>query len=177
MVENATNYSAKLLDVSRVLEVYNEYALQYEEGNAVYTGDIVNMKESECFDDVTIVNGLWTSDTHASIISNYLYSINNIGSSAYAPYIAGTNAPEFDAYAKGVFFGITASHDQYDLALAVMEGVAHLLAKNINFINQTQNTSDTIISTGGGTKSELWCQLKANVTHKQVMIITAFPSI
>ncbi len=88
----------------------------------------------------------------------------------FLPYIAGTNAPEFNSNAKGVFFGISASHDKYDFALAVMEGVAHLLAKNIRFISQTQPVSERIISTGGGARSELWCQLKADITGKTVAI-------
>ncbi len=88
----------------------------------------------------------------------------------FLPYIAGTNAPEFNSDAKGVFYGITAAHDKYDFALSVMEGVAHLLTKNIRFISKTQPISDTIISTGGGARSEIWCQLKADVTGKTVAI-------
>lgn len=88
----------------------------------------------------------------------------------FLPYIAGTNAPEFNPNAKGMFYGITASHDKYDFVLAVMEGVAHLLQKNIQFINQTQPVAERIISTGGGTHSSLWCQLKADVTGKTIAI-------
>ena len=47
----------------------------------------------------------------------------------FLPYIVGTNAPEFDADACGVFYGIRTKHDRADFAYAVMEGVAHMLKK------------------------------------------------
>jgi len=92
------------------------------------------------------------------------------GQLLFLPYIAGTNAPEFNSFVKGGFFGVSVSHDKYDFALAVMEGVAHLLKKNIDFIEQTQNVSGAIISTGGGAKSAVWSQMKADITGRIIAI-------
>lgn len=88
----------------------------------------------------------------------------------FLPYINGVNAPEFNLDARGVFYGIKSSHDKYDFAYAVMEGVSHLLAKNINFIKKIGVVSDMIISTGGGAKSDFWSQLKADITGLTVAI-------
>lgn len=88
----------------------------------------------------------------------------------FLPYINGVNAPEFNKDASGVFYGVNISHDKYDFAYAVMEGVAHLLAKNIDFIKKTGVESDSIISTGGGAKSDFWSQLKADITGISVGI-------
>lgn len=82
----------------------------------------------------------------------------------FLPYINGVNSPEFDPNACGVFYGLKLKHDVYDLAYAVMEGVAHLLASNIEYLRKIGISADRIISTGGGAKSGLWCQLKADIS-------------
>ncbi len=88
----------------------------------------------------------------------------------FLPYIVGTNAPEFDADACGVFFGIRDKHDEVDFAYAVMEGVAHMLAKNIDDISAAGTKVERIIATGGGAKSDIWCQIQADVTGVPVEI-------
>jgi sugar (pentulose or hexulose) kinase len=88
----------------------------------------------------------------------------------FLPYIMGTNAPEFDTNASGVFYGIKADHDKIDFAYAVMEGVSFLLDRNIQALNNNNMTFGRIISTGGGAKSDLWCQLKADITGLVVEI-------
>ena len=88
----------------------------------------------------------------------------------FLPYLVGTNAPEFDADANGVFWGLRQEHDAIDMAGAVMEGVAFVLRKNCDHIaaNGVQPTS--IIATGGGAKSAIWCQLQADITGLPVSI-------
>lgn len=85
----------------------------------------------------------------------------------FLPYINGTNAPEFDTDASGLFVGLKTRHDAYDLAGAVMEGVALLLDRTLESL-QPRPTS--IISTGGGAKSPLWLQLKADITGIEVKV-------
>jgi xylulokinase len=86
------------------------------------------------------------------------------GKLLFLPCIAGTNAPDFNANASGVFFGFKDGADRYDFALAVMEGVAHMLNTNIQHLMAAGVRADRIVSNGGGTKSALWCQLKSDVT-------------
>lgn len=88
----------------------------------------------------------------------------------FLPYIMGVNAPEFDTEASGVFYGIRVDHDRVDFAYAVMEGVALLLDRNIKDLKKANMTFNRIISTGGGAKSDLWSQLKADITGLVVEI-------
>lgn len=44
----------------------------------------------------------------------------------FLPYLVGTNSPEFDNRATGVFWGLRGEHDCFDMAYAVMEGVEFL---------------------------------------------------
>lgn len=82
----------------------------------------------------------------------------------FLPYLVGSNAPELDTDVSGVFFGLRSQHDGYDMAHAVMEGVAHMLRKNCDHIAAAGTPVSRIIATGGGAKSALWCQLQADVT-------------
>lgn len=88
----------------------------------------------------------------------------------FLPYITGSNAPDFNGDATGVFFGIRAAHDRYDFALGVMEGVACLLRKNVAFLRSAGIHADRIVSTGGGSRSALWSQLKADYTGCTVSV-------
>ena len=68
----------------------------------------------------------------------------------FLPYLVGTNAPEFDADAAGMFWGLRQEHDVFDMAHAVMEGVAFMLRKNCDAIAAKGTKPDHIIATGGG---------------------------
>ena len=88
----------------------------------------------------------------------------------FLPYMVGTNAPEFDADAKGVFWGLRQEHDNIDMAGAIMEGVAYVLQKNLVHIHSNGIQLSNIIATGGGAKSPIWCQMYADITGLPVRI-------
>ncbi len=80
----------------------------------------------------------------------------------FLPYLQGVSGPEYDSGARGVFYGIQRQHDRLDFAYAVMEGVTQLLLKNIRLL-PAFGEGARLLSTGGGAKSDFWCQLKADV--------------
>lgn len=88
----------------------------------------------------------------------------------FLPYLVGTNSPEFDTEANGVFWGLRQEHDAYDMAGAVMEGVAFVLRKNCDYIAKNGVKPTSIIATGGGAKSPIWCQMQADITGLPVRI-------
>ena len=88
----------------------------------------------------------------------------------FLPYLVGTNAPEFDAEANGVFWGLRQEHDAIDMAGAVMEGVSFVLRKNCEYIARNGMAPTGIIATGGGAKSAIWCQMQADITGLAVRI-------
>jgi sugar (pentulose or hexulose) kinase len=88
----------------------------------------------------------------------------------FLPYILGTNSPEFNQKAKGVFYGIKINNRKIDFARAVLEGIAFLLNKNIEFLKSKGINIKKIISLGGGSKSKVWNQMKADVTNKEIYI-------
>lgn len=88
----------------------------------------------------------------------------------FLPYLVGTNSPEFDSDATGVFWGLRQEHDAYDMAAAVMEGVSFVLRKNCDYIAENGLSPSSIIATGGGAKSPIWCQMQADITGLPVLI-------
>lgn len=88
----------------------------------------------------------------------------------FLPYLVGTNSPEFDSDANGVFWGLRQEHDAYDMAGAVMEGVSFVLRKNCDYIAKNGVAPTSIIATGGGAKSPIWCQMQADITGLPVRI-------
>lgn len=83
----------------------------------------------------------------------------------FLPYLTGVNPPDFDPEARGAFLGLRLQHDRIDLALAVMEGIAHLLRRNIDDLATHEGMQlGELASAGGGTMSRFWNQLKADAT-------------
>ncbi len=88
----------------------------------------------------------------------------------FLPYLVGTNAPEFDREATGVFFGLRQEHTAAQMAKAVMEGVCFVLRKNCEDILSKGTQISSIVATGGGAKSPVWCQLQADITGLPVEV-------
>lgn len=88
----------------------------------------------------------------------------------FLPYLTGVNAPEYDLNARGVFYGLQIKHGRAHLVRAVMEGVAYLLKKNLETLERLGIEVKSLISMGGGAKSEVWNQIKADITGKPLMV-------
>ena len=87
------------------------------------------------------------------------------------PFLSGTGAPEFDPNAKGVFFGLALKHTKGHFVRAIMESVAYMIAKNVTVMADLGVKLDEIRSLGGGAKSDLWCQIKADAMQATVAVV------
>src|SRR6185437_3486513 len=88
----------------------------------------------------------------------------------FLPQITGINPPDFLATARAAFVDLTLATDGTDLAYAVMEGVAHLLRSNVEYCARAVGPITTLVSTGGGTASRFWTQLKADVCNVRIEV-------
>lgn len=82
-VENTPDCHANLIDLSKALENYNQFALEYSRNSDGNIENIINIQRPENFEELNIINGLWGKADHANIVKNYLYSETNIGENAY----------------------------------------------------------------------------------------------
>ncbi len=80
------------------------------------------------------------------------------------PYVSGSVTPTFDPQARGVLFGLTLRHERRHVVRALLEGVAFALADLVDAERPLGAEPLELRSVGGGAKSRLWCQIKADVT-------------
>lgn len=85
------------------------------------------------------------------------------------PHLQGAMAPEANGKAKGVFYGITLHHNKGHFIRAVMESVAFIVRRNIEVIEAMNIPVKEIRALGGGSKSPVWNQIKADVTGRRVI--------
>lgn len=87
------------------------------------------------------------------------------------PHLSGASNPEYNAMARGVFYGMTLGHERKHFSRAILEAVAYMLRRNVEQIEGIGETVSGIYSMGGGAKSDIWCRIKADVTGKKVETI------
>jgi xylulokinase len=89
------------------------------------------------------------------------------------PAFSGTATPTFAPEARGVLFGLTLDHDHARIARAALEGVAFTLAALIDESRRLGVEPVELRSVGGGARSALWGQIKADVTGLPVRVPAA----
>jgi xylulokinase len=80
------------------------------------------------------------------------------------PHWAGSGTPWFDTTSKGAILGLTFSTGRSELAKAVLEGLTYELRVNLDLLKEGQVVIDELRAIGGGARSDLWLQLKADIT-------------
>jgi xylulokinase len=89
----------------------------------------------------------------------------------FLPYMMGERSPIWNTNARGVFFGLTLSTTAAMMFRAVLEGTAFALAHNVEIGKKSGIKIDEIRSIGGGSKSQLWNQIKADVLGMPIAIL------
>lgn len=94
------------------------------------------------------------------------------GGVVFLPYMAGERCPIWDPYSKGVFFGVTLKSHRKELIRAIMEGCGYGLRQLCEIAERVTETEyKGFLSVGGGSKSEIWARIKADITGKTIVIL------
>lgn len=88
------------------------------------------------------------------------------------PHFMGAGSPEFNSQAKGLFFGISLNTGKAHFIRAIMEAVSYMLKRNIELLEKMGIKVKEICSIGGGAKSNLWNQIKADVIGIPVVTLS-----
>lgn len=88
----------------------------------------------------------------------------------FLPYMYGERSPIWDTYARGVFFGLTLATQKRDLIRAVMEGAAYGLRHNVEQAAAAGFPIARLVCVGGGARSQLWNQIKADVLSQPIYL-------
>jgi xylulokinase len=81
----------------------------------------------------------------------------------FLPYLSGERSPHNNPLATGAWTGLNATHKRDQLAYAVAEGVGFGLLDGLHTIASQCPPSQTLSLVGGGSRSEGWAQLLANI--------------
>lgn len=91
----------------------------------------------------------------------------------FLPYLQGERTPHLDAYARGGWIGLTASHTRRHLVRSVLEGVAFSLKDCFAILQEQGLALEQMRATGGGAKSPLWRQIIADVLGVELVTTNA----
>ncbi len=86
------------------------------------------------------------------------------------PHFAGSGTPVFDTASRGAILGLTFSTRRVDLAKALLEGLTYELRLNLDLLKAGGIQIQVLRAIGGGAKSDLWLQLKADITGIPVVV-------
>ena len=90
----------------------------------------------------------------------------------FLPYLSGERSPHPDPLARGAFVGLTLAHDRRHLTRAVLEGVAFGLRDGLDLmVAAGMPAPDQIRASGGGTASDLWRQILADVLDAEIATV------
>lgn len=79
------------------------------------------------------------------------------------PYFNGSGTPTCDLSMKGAFLGLTMSTTRHDIAKAIVESLSYELKLNLETMKQTGISIDTLRCVGGGARSPVGLQNKADI--------------
>lgn len=92
------------------------------------------------------------------------------GGVIFLPYLMGERSPHNDTRIRGAFIGLSADTTRAQMSRAVMEGVAFALCDCLSIaVEGGADIRETTIC-GGGARSEVWCQIIADVLGIPVSI-------
>ena len=85
------------------------------------------------------------------------------------PYWNSVLNPYWDPLASGLVIGLRGHHGQHHVYRAILEGIAFEVFGHFEGVETGLGGSiERLVLTGGGSKSDLWCQIFANVTAKTI---------
>jgi xylulokinase len=92
------------------------------------------------------------------------------GGLLFLPYMLGERSPIWNTDARGVLFGLSLVTNRAQIIRALMEGAAYGLRHNIDVAEETGTHFHVLRSVGGGSRSAVWNQIKADVLGRPIHV-------
>jgi len=91
------------------------------------------------------------------------------GNLIFTPWLYGERTPVEDHLLRGGFFNLSLTTDRARLVRAVYEGVAYNSRWLLGYIEKfTRRPVESLNMVGGGAKSDVWCQIFADVLDRPI---------
>ncbi len=85
------------------------------------------------------------------------------GGLGFVPALSGSMTPRWNDLARGSFTGMSMDHGRAEMARAVLEGCVFGLRDIVDRLKQMQLPVTAVHVGGGGARSDLWLQMKADI--------------
>jgi xylulokinase len=118
----------------------------------------------------------WYRDTlcpgadFGDLLAEAAHAPNGCDGLTFLPYLTGERTPLCDPKARGGFIGLLRLHTRAHLTRAVIEGICLGLADSLELIRKAGTTVKEATVTGGGTRSDLWMQILADIGNVKVVL-------
>jgi len=90
----------------------------------------------------------------------------------FFPYLMGERTLG-TPFARGVFFGVTLRTGTGAMVRAIMEGITFELRRTLEIVESAGHVVHEVYTIGGGARSDLWSQIKADIYKKPVYTFEA----
>jgi len=80
------------------------------------------------------------------------------------PHFDGAVSPVPDARLRGALWGLCLQHGRTDIYRAILESLAFCLRENLALLRDSGLRIEVVRAIGGGARSDVWLQIKADVT-------------
>lgn len=124
-------------------------------------------------DEIGLYDGAQTADTDPYDLLTQAAAQAPVGSGGviFTPWLHGNRCPFEDPNATGMFFGLKLDTTKGEMIRAVLEGVCYHLRWMLENQSRKIKTSDTIRFVGGGARSDVICQMLADITGRRIEIV------
>jgi xylulokinase len=113
-----------------------------------------------------------TGGTEASLDAAAHVSAGSDGVT-FLPALSGSTTPRWNEHARGVFSGLGLNHGKSHLGRALLEGCTFALRDLVDRLAELGLGGPELRVVGGGARSDLWLQMKADVTGRTVRTLVA----
>ncbi|MDP6545102.1 MAG: FGGY family carbohydrate kinase [Phycisphaerae bacterium] len=93
------------------------------------------------------------------------------GGLLFFPFLFGKFSPVLSPYPKGAFFGINPNTTRAQMIRAIIEGCCFDSYQSLETILNLGIEIDEMLFVGGPSKSDLWCQIYADVCNREVVAV------
>ncbi|MFX0001697.1 MAG: FGGY-family carbohydrate kinase [Candidatus Hermodarchaeota archaeon] len=87
----------------------------------------------------------------------------------FTPWMFGERSPINNSNVRGGFYNLSLEHTRDNILRSVYEGVAYNIKWALIFVEKLVGTSEKINCIGGGAKSNIWCQILADILNRKIV--------
>ena len=86
----------------------------------------------------------------------------------FTPWMFGERSPLNDPQVRGGFYNLSLDHTRNHVLRATYEGIAYNIRWALDVVEKLVGRSKSINIIGGGAKSNIWCQILADVLQREI---------